>query len=1166
MTSTPSSPVTVSGSNVGVTVTFHALYTVTFSESGVPSSKTWSVALNGNASGAILGTTTSTTFQVGNGTFSYAWGSTAGYHIQSPGTYTGSVTVHGANPSTVSVTFTHETYTVTFSESGVPSSGTWSVTLNGNASGAILGTTTSTTFSVGNGTFSYTVGTVSGYTPNPSSGSVTVNGANPATVSITFTPVSSTYTVTFTESGMPTGAGGGVNFNSEGLTPFTSGGTVAFSGVASGTYPYTITAGVGYALVTSTPSSPVTVSGSNVGVTVTFANVFSVTFTETNLPTGTSWTVTLNGNPESSTGSSIAFSGIANGTYPFSVHATGYVATPASGSVSVSGGSVSQGVSFQSGTVSAVIYAQTNATSIATYTLPQIQEFTVGSGSGTVSVSFVTLYLSGSGKVSFSVGSVKFGSNELGNTSVTVTHTGWYNISFAAITLALGTDYYLNVYETSGSVGWGYTASPTVKVNTLTEYYYAGTVLESSTTTPNLYSVGGGSQPAQSYTVTFTEANLPTGTSWTVTLNGNPQSSTTTTIVFSGMANGGYGFTVGSVSGYTSSPSSGTVTVSGSNVNQGITFTVVGVTTYTVTFTETNLPTGTSWTVTLNGNPESSTGSSIAFSGIANGTYPFSVHATGYVATPASGSVSVSGGSVSQGVSFQSGTVSAAIYAQTNATSIATYTLPQIQEFTVGSGSGTVSVSFVTLYLSGSGKVSFSVGSVKFGSNELGNTSVTVTHTGWYNISFAAITLALGTDYYLNVYETSGSVGWGYTASPTVKVNTLTEYYYAGTVLESSTTTPNLYSVGGGSQPAQSYTVTFTEANLPTGTSWTVTLNGNPQSSTTTTIVFSGMANGGYGFTVGSVSGYTSSPSSGTVTVSGSNVNQGITFTVVGVTTYTVTFTETNLPTGTSWTVTLNGNPESSTGSSIAFSGIANGTYPFSVHATGYVATPASGSVSVSGGSVSQGVSFQSGTVSAAIYAQTNATSIATYTLPQIQEFTVGSGSGTVSVSFVTLYLSGSGKVSFSVGSVKFGSNELGNTSVTVTHTGWYNISFAAITLALGTDYYLNVYETSGSVGWGYTASPTVKVNTLTEYYYAGTVLESSTTTPNLYSVGYTNPPAVPVFKPFAGRSTMLPLGTMDAKTPRLWTLGTMDAKTPRLWTLGWYVNRDDPNQSIGRS
>ena len=286
--------------------------------------------------------------------------------------------------------------------------------------------------------------------------------------------------------------------------------------------------------------------------------------------------------------------------------------------------------------------------------------------------------------------------------------------------------------------------------------------------------------------------------------------------------------------------------------------------------------------------------------------------------------------------------------------------------------------------------------------------------------------------------------------------------------------------------------MTFTEANLPTGTSWTVTLNGNPQSSTTTTIVFSGMANGGYGFTVGSVSGYTSSPSSGTVTVSGSNVNQGITFTVVGVTTYTVTFTETNLPTGTSWTVTLNGNPESSTGSSIAFSGIANGTYPFSVHATGYVATPASGSVSVSGGSVSQGVSFQSGTVSAAIYAQTNATSIATYTSPQIQEFTVGSGSGTVSVSFVTLYLSGSGKVSFSVGSVKFGSNELGNTSVTVTHTGWYNISFAAITLALGTDYYLNVYETSGSVGWGYTASPTVKVNTLTEYYYAGTVLESS--------------------------------------------------------------------------
>ena len=488
VTSTPSSPVTVSGSNVGVTVTFHALYTVTFSESGVPSSKTWSVTLNGNASGAILGTTTSTTFQIGNGTFSYAWGNTAGYHIQSPGTYTGSVTVHGANPSTVSVTFTHETYTVTFSESGVPSSGTWSVTLNGNASGAIPGTTTSTTFSVGNGTFSYTVGTVSGYTPNPSSGSVTVNGANPATVSITFTPVSSTYTVTFTESGMPTGAGGGVNFNSEGLTPFTSGGTVAFSGVASGTYPYTITAGAGYALVTSTPTSPVTVSGSNVGVTVTFHALYTVTFSESGVPSSKTWSVALNGNASGAilgTTTSTTFQ-IGNGTFSYAWGSTaGY-----------------------------------HIQSPGTYT-------------GSVTV---------------------HGANP-STVSVTFTH--------------------------------------------------------------------------ETYTVTFSESGVPGSGTWSVTLNGNASGAilgTTTSTTFS-VGNGTFSYTVGTVSGYTPNPSSGSVTVNGANpATVSITFTPVS-STYTVTFTESGMPTGAGGGVNFNGEGLTpfTSGGTVAFSGVANGTYPYAI-------------------------------------------------------------------------------------------------------------------------------------------------------------------------------------------------------------------------------------------------------------------------------------------------------------------------------------------------------------------------------------------------------------------------------------------------------------------------------------------------------------------------------------------------------------
>jgi len=91
-------------------------------------------------------------------------------------------------------------------------------------------------------------------------------------------------------------------------------------------------------------------------------------------------------------------------------------------------------------------------------------------------------------------------------------------------------------------------------------------------------------QVIKKYTVTFTESGLPSGTSWSVTLNGNTESSTTNTITFS-VPNGTYSYTIGSVSGYTVSPSSGNITVNGVSVNQAITFTTVTTSLYTITFT-----------------------------------------------------------------------------------------------------------------------------------------------------------------------------------------------------------------------------------------------------------------------------------------------------------------------------------------------------------------------------------------------------------------------------------------------------------------------------------------------------------------------------------------------------------------------------------------------------
>ena len=133
------------------------------------------------------------------------------------------------------------------------------------------------------------------------------------------------------------------------------------------------------------------------------------------------------------------------------------------------------------------------------------------------------------------------------------------------------------------------------------------------------------------YAVTFTESGLVTGTSWSVDLAGTTYSSTSTAVTFT-EPNGTYSFELGSVPGFTASPPSGSVKVSGAAVTTAITFTAIEVESYSVTFTESGLPTGTTWSVILNGETQSSSTVSIAFTE-PNGTYSFAVSASGYDAS-----------------------------------------------------------------------------------------------------------------------------------------------------------------------------------------------------------------------------------------------------------------------------------------------------------------------------------------------------------------------------------------------------------------------------------------------------------------------------------------------------------------------------------------------------
>ena len=193
---------------------------------------------------------------------------------------------------------------------------------------------------------------------------------------------------------------------------------------------------------------------------------------------------------------------------------------------------------------------------------------------------------------------------------------------------------------------------------------------------------------------------------------------------------------------------------------------------------------------------------------------------------------------------------------------------------------------------------------------------------------------------------TVGSVA-GYTVNPSAGTIAVS----GAAVIEAITFSPAVVAT---------YAVTFTESGLPSGTSWSVTVNGTTGSASAPGSVVFQEPNGFYAFTVKSVPGYIVSPGSGTVIVSGAGLDEGITFSPSVVATYAVTFTESGLPSGTRWSVTAAGTLQTSTATTITFQE-PNGTYAFSVGpVSGYTVTPSTGNLRVTGAAAGQTIAFTS--------------------------------------------------------------------------------------------------------------------------------------------------------------------------------------------------------------
>jgi len=835
------------------------MYTITFTQTGLPSGTSWSVTVNGvTVSSAI----SRFIFTEPNGTYAYSIGDVSSWH-QTTLPYTGSVTVSGAAVTKPTLAFTQVTYTVAISESTLPSGLSWSITLNGVTASA---TTNGGTYillwtGLANGTYADSITGNSGWhqTTLPYSGSLTVNGG---TNSISGTGIGYaktlvysqvTYSVTFTERGLPSVTTWSVTFN--GATESSTSSSVTFS-QPNGTYAYTVGTVAEYAA--SPSSGTVPVAGVAVNEAITFTEAYAVTFTETGLPSGTSWSVTLNGVAEGSASGTISFTE-PNGVYSYSIGAVaGWHQTtlPYTGSVTVSGATVTE---------STLAFTQ------VTYSVT-ISESTLPSGlTWTVAVNGVQHSLTTDENLD------------------TLAWTGLANGTYS--------------YSITGISGWHQTTLPysgSLTVNGGTNSIsgtgigYAETLIYSPVT----------------YTATYTESGLPSGTSWSVTLGGSTVSSTPSTITFT-EPNGTYTYTIGDVPGWhqTTLPYTGSVTISGAAVRETtLAFTQV---TYTVTIGELTFPSGLSWSITLNGVTESltTTGGTVTltWTGLANGTYSYSIAGiSGWHQTtlPYSGSLTVNGGT--SGISGSGvGYAKTLVYSQvTYSVTFAETGLPSGTSWSImlngvakGSTTGTIGFTepngtyvYTVADVPGWHQTTLAyTGSVTVSGSTVTESTLAFTQVT-YSVTFTEAGLASGTEWYVNITggssfsSTTGTVAFT-NPNGTYRFTIWTEANYTATT-SGGTLTVTGAPAGESVTFVRTYGLMFDQpSGTPAGASWTVYVNATSASgsisefagisqpgivrSTTASTLTILVPNGTYDYSI-VVSGNPSLTTQGTATINGS--------------------------------------------------------------------------------------------------------------------------------------------------------------------------------------------------------------------------------------------------------------------------------------------------------
>jgi len=561
-----------------------------------------------------------------------------GYYVPRPRGYAptfdaGAAYVNGSDP-VVNISFV-PTYTITFNETGLPSGMTWGGTIvpwqNSSSSNSF-------TLLEPNGTYHYTLNPVPGFT-TLWEGTVQVAGSN-TTVSVVF--AATTYAVQFAESGLPVGAGWSVVI--DGISkPANS--SILQVLLPNGSYRFVIPSVGGF--YPGPASGSVEVAGNGTTVQVQFLFTYAVTFQETGLAPGTSWTLKVGGVAHTAEASAIVLNE-PNGTFGYTIDPIrGYFAAW-SGSVQVAGENLSVPVPF-----TLVTYAlQFMATGLPPGTfwsvvVDGVDHPTSGSSllleepNGTYTVTY-----SPSGPYSLLNEPPALVQVNGGGFNVTVAYGLTFDLAFVESGLPFATAWTVSVILTgsltqiSGNSSTAtisfqepngsYAYTPGAQPGFFTPARGTANLRGSDVTVSIVYA-------PYTYPVLFNQSGLPARTAWNVSIEGTTYGSTSSTLTVS-LPIGVHDYLIVPLPGYRTTWT-GQVTVSGRPASVNVTFTTL---TYPLLIEEIGLAPGTPWGIEV-GNLSVNTSSSSTTIQLANGTYAYTPSPVAGYEVPGSGSIGVEG-------------------------------------------------------------------------------------------------------------------------------------------------------------------------------------------------------------------------------------------------------------------------------------------------------------------------------------------------------------------------------------------------------------------------------------------------------------------------------------------------------------------------------------------